>query len=106
MKQYNRTTKKWEEVEKNGSLKKPKLCKGQRPHDFVLLIPPYINHKMNLSKDEIESYYEIENNRNYMNKEFDKELLVLGVVSHHWSTSPTRFYRCSVCGKQKYDYKK
>ena len=103
MKEYNRTTRKWEEKEKNSSLKKPKLCKGKRPHDFVLLIPRWIKHDHDLFKDEIEAYYKIESERNEMNKEFDKRLLSIGVIRNYCHSSQLRLYRCSVCGKEKYE---
>ena len=75
MKVYNRQTKKWEEESpKAGSLKKPKACRGGRPHDFVLLVPSYIKRDHELFKEEIEKYYEIEEERNSVNKIIDEKL--------------------------------
>lgn len=80
MKVYNRKTKRWEEADKAGSLKKRELCKGKRPHDFVLLIPEYIRRDHNLFKNEIIQYYQIEEERIKMNIVLDKRLNAMGIL--------------------------
>jgi hypothetical protein len=103
MKVYNRQTKKWEgESAKVGSLKKPKLCKGNRPHDFVLLVPSYVKRDHELFKEEIEKYYEIEEERDSVNKIIDEKLLKIGIQHRGWRGTRDKLYRCSVCGKQEY----
>jgi len=104
MKEYNRTTKRWEEPDKNGSLKKPETCKGKKPHDFVLLIPQYINRQhLPFSKDQVEEYYAIEDERKMMNEVLDDKLMRLGINQRHYGGRCTRYYVCSVCGKNKYE---
>lgn len=102
MKEYNRKTKRWEEPEKNSSLKKPDTCKGKKPHDFVLLVPKWIKCSHYLSKDEISEYYRLEDERNNMNNQFDLQFSVLGIENRVYYGPRSRFYRCSVCGKEDY----
>lgn len=105
MKEYNRTTKKWEEKEKQGSLKKRELCKGHRPHKFILILPKWVKRNHDLFKEEIERYYQLEEARDLINHEYDKKLNEIG-VGHSWSSpfrARGRYYRCEVCGKENYE---
>lgn len=106
MKEYNRTTKKYDEVEKTGKLKKPEKCKGGRDHDYVLLIPKWVSRSRNLSREEIERYYDIEEGRAKMEEAFNDQLAVLGITMRRWTSSLSRFYTCSVCRKEKTEYEK
>lgn len=103
MKEYNRTTKRWEErTEQVGSLKKSDTCRGKRPHDLILVLPPYLyGRQPELIAEDIEKYYDIETRRAKSNQEFDKELESLGMKSRLWnSREPERCYECTVCGKR------
>lgn len=105
MKEYNRKTKRWEEPDKSGSLKKPETCKRGKPHDFVLLIPSYDNPRHHpFSKEVVQEYYRIEDERLDTNKNLDMLLGILGIQHRHWNGGVTRYYICSVCGKQKYEH--
>lgn len=101
MKEYNHSTKKWEELEKNGSLKKPKTCRGGKPHDYVLVVPSYIHRDHNLTKDEVAEYYEIQKRRKEQDKIFDTLLANIGIKYHAYSGSTDKTYICSVCLKYK-----
>jgi hypothetical protein len=104
MKEYNRKTKRWEEEKPVGSLKKLETCKGKKPHEFVLLIPNHVYRDHLLSKDEIEKYYEIEEKRKIAQEFFDLEQNKIGVrCNRHWSYHNPRFYKCAICGKEKYE---
>ena len=105
MKEYNRKKRIYEdEKEKTGSLKKPKACRGGKPHDFVLLIPHYLGRNHNLSKDEIEEYYKLEQESINFNNEMNLKVLSLGIKSYKYTSNMHKFYKCSVCGKEKYEY--
>lgn len=104
MKEYNRKKRIWEEVEKPvGDLKKPKTCKGGKEHNFVLLTPKYIHKDHNLSKDEIEKYYQFEQERLDYEKMLSEKMLSIGVKSYRYFERNQKFYKCSVCGKEKYE---
>lgn len=103
MKEYNRVTKKYEEKEKTGKLKKPQKCKGGKEHDFVLLVPKWINRDHDLSKDEIEEYYQIEETRGNVEDSFNQKLRLIGIIYQRYNSVLRRFYRCSVCFKEKYE---
>jgi hypothetical protein len=105
MKEYNRKTKRWENIERPAtSLKKPETCKGKKSHDFVLLIPKYVSKDHNLSKDEVEEYYQIEADRHTFEIELDRRLKQIGVNTRRWTGYRSKFYKCAVCGKEKCEY--
>lgn len=107
MKEYNRKTKRWEEksTEKVGDLKKEKLCKGHRPHDMQLVLPPYLYHSSpepELTPNQIKKYYAIEDARTTCNDKFDMRLAELGINKRSgWAKFDTRHYKCANCGKKK-----
>ena len=105
MKEYKKT--KIEEEDKPvGSLKKPETCRGKRPHDWVLLIPEHIQRDHNLDKDEIEYFYRLEDQREAENEKVEKALTSIGIHYYRYLGIRSRFYKCSVCGKKKYESKK
>lgn len=104
MKTYNRKLKKWVEEDKPvGSLKRPETCKGKKPHDWVLLIPAMYSKHKPFSKEEVQSFYEIQDDRAKWEKSYSEKLEALGLQSHHWSFEFRRFYKCARCGKEKYE---
>lgn len=105
MKEYNRTTKKWEETT-DIKLKKRELCRGGREHDFLLVLPDHEDYDETY-KFNPEMYYELlEDLGKYENK-VAQQLKEMGVKSRYTrfnlSQWVRRHYICSVCRKKKYD---
>ena len=104
MKEYSHKTRKWEEkTEKVGSLKRPETCKGKKPHDFVLLLPPNVHANHLLCKDEINAYYIIAIDKEKSDKEYAEKLSNLGITTRSWSYGVHWFFKCAKCGKEKYE---
>lgn len=106
MKEYNRQTKRWEDpIDKGGSLKTRKTCRGGREHDFQLSLPKYISENVDLPLSSIEEYYKSEERiSEFMRKE--SELLHSLGIKKNWGFRGARiykYYKCTVCGKQEYD---
>lgn len=108
MKEYNRKTKRWEEksTEKVGSGKKPALCKGRKPHDFVLVLPPYtrlLPGAPYLNAEQIEAYYLSEKRRKAHEVREDEYQKTLGIDVHRYrfSDEVPHYYLCANCGKRK-----
>lgn len=105
MKEYNRTTKKYEEVT-NIKLKKRELCKGEKPHDYVLVLPDHETYDENY-KFNPEKYYEILEDLGRYEEMVAKSLIEMGIKSRYgrfvMSRWVHRHYICSVCKKKKYD---
>ena len=108
MKEYNRIKRIWEEPqEKTGSLKKPKLCRGGKPHRFQLTLPTYMDKSHSfVSSEGIEEYYRSEQRViDFVDAE-SKKLLAYD-IHKTWGCSRTKvakFYKCEVCGKQEAEY--
>lgn len=104
MKKYDRETKKYvEDLNSGKSAKKRKLCRGGKPHDFVLVLPPMITYT-DAYKFKPEIYYEShERVRQFLISE-DQHLLKNGITSRfqNWRGSALRHYACTVCGKTDY----
>lgn len=116
MKEYNRTTRKWEDPTEAkarvGSLKKKVLCWGNRPHRFKLVVP----RMSHLSDEQIDEYYKHKGReRDFYKAEHDK-LVTLGIVkekkyiyslsSSLYRMEISRHFECEVCGKQNTIYDK
>lgn len=103
MKTYDREKRKWVEKEKNTSLKKPKLCKGNRPHKFEIVLPSYVKTDYPVSRETIDEFYRSEKRRYEFMKDEEKALKGKGISSPVWyGGKPTIFLECSVCGKKDY----
>ena len=104
MKTYNRKTRIWEEEKPVGDLKKPKLCKGGKPHNFLLALPEYVQVNGALTPYGIEEYYKIEAERLLTNMELDEKLRAWGIkVNRFYGGKDYKHYKCSVCGKKKFE---
>ena len=105
MKEYNRTTKKWEEAV-DIKLKKRELCRGGKEHDYVLILPWGYEHIEGLYID-AEPLYKAQDTIRAMQNTLDEELLKVGIKRTEKRFSdlfkPRREYMCSVCKKKKYD---
>ena len=108
MKEYNRKTKRWEDVDRIvGSLKKPDTCKGKKPHDFVLVIPKYYRNGKVFNKEQTERFYELEDSKDELTNKVNDEYEKMGLIPpRRYRPSTNRYYVCSVCGKEKYEDKK
>ncbi len=110
MKEYNRTTKRWEEksTEQVPDLKKPEFCRGKQPHDYILTVPEYSNSHKNddVSQENIEKFYELLDSLNEAKKAVQVAIDSLGisykVFYFHDSQGEKRHLKCSVCGKVKW----
>lgn len=106
MKEYNRQTKRWEEPNENvGSLKKKDTCRGQKAHDYVLVLPDYMQtNNQDLAQGIIEKFYESEQRRLECERvEFEYQKSIGIVTRYFWKHKNTRYYECSICGKKHMD---
>lgn len=105
MKEYNRTTKRWEEksTEVVGALKKRELCKGQRPHQMKQVMPFYGYNNLDLTDDQIEQYYQSKERLQAVEQKEVEYLNSIGIPEKRgWRQGVTRYKRCEVCGKKEY----
>lgn len=104
MKEYNREKRIWETPKPEGSLKKRKLCRGNRPHQPKLIIPSYISQQSDLPMETIEEYYASEERINaYMAIE-TRHLENLGIKrGFGYRGKVSKHYKCEVCGKLECD---
>ena len=110
MKVYDRDKRKWVEQdvlekEREAKLKKAKLCRGQKPHDFLLVLPSYVPKlKGDHTQEEIEEYY-LSEKRVAEFMEQEKENLAkygIGSRSSFRLGRQTKYYECSICRKKEY----
>jgi len=99
---------KWqkEQKEKTGSLKKPITCKGKKPHDFVLLVPPYYRRNLPLTVEQTNMFYYLQERETVFRKSQYEAYEKLGLKVYSFGHQTTYFYKCSVCGKEKSEYSK
>lgn len=104
-KKYLREKKKWvteEEYDKFYSSHDKKLCRGGKPHDFVLVLPTHVKYDENIYKFNPEDYYKLMEEEYQFFEEQKKKMLAMGVTYGRWNSKPYRLYMCSVCKKQNY----
>lgn len=107
MKQYDRETKRWVEsdvLDKRLSSRDPKVCRGKKPHDFVLVLPLHV-HPAEGYKGDPKAYYDLMDERYQLLEDFNKKVAEIGVRGsyHLWNRKESRLYICSVCSKRKYE---
>lgn len=105
MKKYDHEKKEWvtlEEYERRQKQRTNKLCRGNKPHDFVLVLPIFVSFtdSYNFNPNE---YYRIMDERYEFIENQKKELEKLGIINRGWNRKETRLYMCAVCKKQKYE---
>ncbi len=104
MKHYHRETKSWLTEEEIAAYKKKKrnkeLCRGGKEHDYILILPSYINFTSKYNYN-AERYYRILEEIDDFNEKKSKELEEMGVKDriYSWRGSRLRTYGCSVCHK-------
>lgn len=109
MKEYNRQTKRWEEPqEKVGSLKTKKLCRGNKPHDYQVVLPFYVKTIGVVTPEAVFEYYESEKRKIAFVLAEQEKMKQLGIIVTHGFgfNRSTQYLECSVCGKKEYEYEK
>lgn len=102
MKEYNRKTKSWEyPADTVTSLKKKETCRGKRPHEYQLVLPPYVCTWRDLTSDEVLSYYVLEEKCYAQDFEHYENMQRLGVSVGKPYRSTSRHFECKVCGKKE-----
>lgn len=111
MKQYRRDAKKHmsdEEYEAYKAKKRrdPQICRGGKPHDYVLVLPYHVSYTSEY-KFNPEEYYRLCDELTAQMIENREKIKAMGVTSRYgnWrERKETRYYMCSVCKKQKHEY--
>lgn len=104
VKKYDSKTKKYvpiEVYEKTQSLKKRDTCRGQKPHDFVLVLPHHVEYNETYKFDPT-GFYDLMDERYQFVEDQAKALIKMGIKDRGWNRKETRLFICSVCGKQEY----
>lgn len=106
MKEYNRQSKIWQEIDPNNkkeSLKQRELCVGQKPHQYELVMPDYITrtNQGTFSQETIIKFYSLEDQLDECNKAHKESLLELGIDNGYSGTMRNvRYFACAVCGRK------
>lgn len=104
MKHYDRAKKKWVTQEELDTAKKPRdkdVCKGRRPHDYVLVLPWYVQTDEKYQFNP-EKYYDMMKKRLAFIEKQDSELKSMGIFRASYNGNESKLFICSVCKKQKY----
>jgi len=107
MKKYDREKKKWvDEVELTKKQGKRKLCRGGKEHDFQLSLPSYVKVLGYQTQEGIIEYYKIEAEKLRLIKEQNEKLVKFGIIlnNRYGFGRDSKYFTCSVCGKQDYDW--
>lgn len=112
MKQYNHTTKKYEDPTEAkaqvGSLKKRELCRGNRPHAYRLVIPFIDNY--GISDELIDAYYKHKERERAFYEHETVTLLSLGLdakkVVRYGMFNNSKHFECTACFKRQTTYDK
>jgi len=110
MKEYDREKRQW--VEKEDivkKIKKRKLCKGGKEHEYILTLPPYIKAKTSiLGIDIAPDFYRIEKETEEILQEKYKEMEAIGIQRSTGSiyTRSGKYYTCKTCLKNTYKFNK
>lgn len=105
MKIYHRESKKWltpEEIEKYKSRKDKKLCRGKKPHDYVLVLPSHVQYNSEIYKFNPEEYYKVKDEIYDFIEKQNQKLVAMGIKVRCWNRKETRLYGCTVCKKLEY----
>ncbi len=107
MKKYHRETREWvteEEYDRRMNLRDTKLCRGKKPHDYVLVLPHGVTYTEDYNfKPEV--YYEMMDEIGAFEKSRWDLLASMGIKPRYmpWNRKESRLYMCAVCKKQKYE---
>ncbi len=106
MKQYDRQTKEWvtEDELKARDLKRQKQCRGNVPHNYVKVLPPYtrLQDGVEATPELVEEYYALLEKHRYECIEQVRELEGLGIQLNYGSSQIKTLVqlRCAKCGKK------
>lgn len=103
---YDRKKKQWitqEEHDRRYSKRPKNVCRGGRPHDFVLVLPSWVRTNERYNLDPL-PYYEAQEAARAFQERMSNELADRGIMvsRYHGLGSGMRHYVCSVCKKQEY----
>lgn len=107
MKKYLREKKRYVSVEEYEAYHAARkhgadICRGKKPHDYVLVLPPWRVSWDGVSPYDAELYYKAMEVRAEFIKKQDEQLATKGIVMRNHSYPESRHYVCSVCKKQKW----
>lgn len=108
MKHYDRKKKKWVDGEAPDTKKSPRdkdICRGQKPHDFVLVLPDHVTYT-NTYNFNAQAYYDILDEIDDFEIKAHQRMQELGIQSKYSSFRyrRMRLYMCSVCKKRHYEH--
>lgn len=93
-------------TEQVGSLKQRELCRRKLPHDYLLVLPyNFQRSNPDATPEQVELYYASEQRVIDFTNNESRELEKAGVYVRRWNRPVTKFYKCSVCGREEYDLK-
>ncbi len=104
MKKYDRNKKEWvsqEEYDKRMNQRDTKLCRGKKPHDFVLILPYGVEYQPTYEFNPHE-YYKICDERYVYLESLKERFAAIGIKERFYTHKESRMYICSVCKKHKY----
>lgn len=107
MKRYDREKRKYiSEEEYQEGKKKRELCRGGKPHDYILVLPYHARHTDSvLGIDIAEEYYRIIDEFEDLLDKREERLKAIGVTEGFYRSSirREREYVCSVCQKKHFE---
>lgn len=107
MKQYDNKLKKWvsqEQYDKSHPKRSANICRGGKPHDFVLVLPYGVTYNEKYAFNP-EAYYKVQREVEEFHAKKYEQLLAIGIVASGmkpWKYWNKELHVCSVCKKQKY----
>lgn len=107
MKKYDRENRKWiTEEEYNRKCKVRKLCKGNKDHDYILVLPWGVSYNENYKHD-AQVYYDAEQEVKDFKKKIYHKLYKKGIIARNSMCSPSymdshKNYKCVICFKEKW----
>lgn len=106
MKKYDHKEREWvteEEYDRRMSKRDTSLCRGKKPHDFVLVLPSYVGYDETY-KFNPEEYYKILDEGRDFEKKQKERMAELGIKPRYfsWNHYERRMFMCTICKKVKY----
>lgn len=110
MKKYDPAKKKYvsiEEYEKTYNPRDKKLCRGKKPHDFVLILPPWVTYSTGYEFNP-ERYYDLLDELAEFEVRTYKKIVDMGVKSVYGgrlqAKKTSRYFACTVCNKREHQF--
>ena len=108
MKKYDSKLRKWVSIEEYERTHKPrdkKVCRGGKPHDYILVLPYYTDYDSTYKHNPQEYYKMMDERKEFIDNQ-NKEFEAMGIKpKRYWGDGrrESRLYMCSVCKKSEYD---